>query len=283
MDKDNFYLSYSGRKCFLTCPKQYWFKYVIKEKVYSDPKDSLFGLIIGKVFEWFYEKKFWSYQNPTGLAISSIKDATELIFLKKDYAKGSDYYFEQDLNEKLVKYIPLGLDVIKKRGLLTQNSQAELDLSINYSLPNSSSTVRFVGIADFVHYNSLTDVWIYDGKAYKEREKYVDSSQLTWYATLHYIKYHVAPSRLGFIYWMFPNDPVSYVDYDSDSMRLEMRNTIEVVNKIFSDDFNAFPSDGCTICSYRSVCEDGKDFLSKKRSQNRVVIDDSIFDIENVT
>jgi hypothetical protein len=78
-----------------------------------------------------------------------------------------------------------------------------VDLSVYYA--RDGVKMRLGGRADFIH--GPKPLWIVDGKGSVHREKYVDSEQLIWYALLHYIKHHVAPDRLGFLHYRFPDDP----------------------------------------------------------------------------
>jgi PD-(D/E)XK nuclease superfamily len=277
------YLSYSGRKTFITCPKQYYFRYIEKDKTPLDPKKVMFGSIIGKVFEWFYERRLWQHPDMNQKLLECALEATELVFLQENYRKNTDYSYETGLQDDLKKYVPLGVEIIKKNALLTANSQAELDLTVVYSPPNSDITLKMAGRADFVHYKSPDDVWIMDGKAYKQREKYVDSDQLLWYATQHYIKYRVAPSRLGFIYWLFPDNPVSYIDYDSDSMRNLIKDTFDISRRILDKDFSPKPSGECHRCIFKHKCDDGQKYVARRKVETGGRIENSIFDLEDVT
>lgn len=282
ISKEDFYLSYSGRKLYLTCPKQYYFRYVLKDPARSDPKTAMFGSAIGKVFEWFYEHKMWASADPVSLALSKIGQAIQDTFEKENYIIGSDQSYETHLKADLHKFVPLGIDIIRNHRFLTVNSRAEEDLTVIYSNPSSPTSVKMVGRADFVHAFSSKDVWILDGKASKHREKYVDSDQLIWYATQYYLKYHVTPSRLGFIFWCFPDSPVSWIEYDADLMRKLVKKTVEVVDRIFDGDFPATPSGDCHRCPYRSKCDEGTIHLAKKRVESGGRIDNSVFDVERV-
>jgi CRISPR/Cas system-associated exonuclease Cas4 (RecB family) len=245
-------------------------------------KKVLLGSILGKAFEWFYERNYWKYPNLQELMISAVQEASDSVFVQEKCLKGTDLYFESNLNDDLKKYIPIGIDIIKKNKLLTSNSVAELDLSTIYS-SKDGFTMRLVGRADFVHYNRPDDVWIMDGKAYKQREKYVDSDQLIWYATLHYLKYRVAPTRIGFIYWLFPDDPVSYISYNSDNMRDLLRNTQETCLKILDKEFTAKPSGECHRCAFKGKCEEGTSYIALRRKSSAGFVEDSIFSPEDVT
>ena len=279
---DNIYLSYSGRKIYLTCPKQYYFRYILKDTSPIDVKKVLLGSILGKIFEWFYERNYWKRVDIESCMIEAGHEAIDLVYAQEKYLKGTDNSFEENLRAEVFKHIPLGVEIIKKNRLLTANSIAELDLTTNWSA-QGSYTIRLGGRADFVHYNRPDDVWILDGKAYKQREKYVDADQLIWYATLHYLKYQVAPTRLGFIYWLFPDNPMSYISYDSDTMRSLLKDTKEVCDKILDKEFTAKPSGDCHRCAFKNKCDEGISYISRRRRESGGMIDDSIFSLEDVT
>jgi hypothetical protein len=277
------YLSYSGRKTYLTCPRQYEFRYVLKDPARSDPKKSMLGSAIGKVFEWFYDQKMWAEKDPEALALSKIPDAIEYTFAHENYMPGSDYTWESSLKSDLREFIPKGIGVIRTHGFVTPYSRAEVDLTVNYSPPGSKISVKMGGRSDFIHGQTLSDVWIVDGKASKHREKYVDADQLVWYGTQHYIKYHVAPSRLGFVFWCFPDDPVKWIEFDRDSMRGLVKSLFEVCQRILDKDFQATPSGECHRCAYKGKCDDGTVYLAKRRVETGGRIDESdLLDVERL-
>lgn len=279
-DEDVQYLSYSGRQAYLTCPKQYWFQYIKKVRVQRDPKSSLFGSTIGKVFEWFYERSVWVEGNAVQKSLNFIDTAAEEIFLEKEFNPNSDPEFVEKLKEDLKKFIPPTIDVIRKNQLLSPNSRCEVKLHVNCE--SEDLKMRLGGYADFIHYINKDQVWILDGKGSKYREKYVDSEQLIWYATQHYIKYHVAPTRLGFLFYRFPDDPLKWVHYDADSMRRSISTTFDVAKKIRLEVWDPKPSTQCHRCDFSPKCDEGSKFITSRRVQSGGRIKDSMFDIEPV-
>lgn len=276
------YLSYSGRKTYLTCPKQYWFHYIVKDPSRGDKRKSMFGSAIGKLFEWFYEDKMWAEPNPEIAVLSRVKEAISFTFSNEKYSVGLDPSFESSLLEDMQHFAPIGVKIIRENGFLTPYSRAEVDLTVTYSPPDSNITIKMGGRADFIHGKNLTDIWIIDGKASKHREKYVDSDQLIWYATQHYLKYSVAPTKLGFLFWCYPDKPLSWVAYDSDSMRNLVKKTTEISKRILSKDFRATPSGECHRCPFKSKCDDGQIHLAKRRVETGGRIDENFFLIEKV-
>ena len=277
------YLSYSGRKCYLTCPLKYYFRYILQEYVMGDPRTSMFGSAIGKIFEWFYSRQLWSQPDPVVSCLSLIEEAIQTTFLREKFDGGLDPAYCESLRQDTNKFIPEGVEVIRSQAFLTQGSRAEVNLQSDYHSVKHGLTLRIGGKADFIHYKAPGEVWIIDGKASKHREKYVDSEQLVWYAAQHYIKYHIAPTRIGFVFWCFPEDPVKWVAYDNNSVRASIDQTFDVAKKIRLKKFDATPSGECHRCEYREKCDSGKKHLAKRRVETGGRIETSIFDLEHLT
>jgi hypothetical protein len=272
------YLSYSGRQSYLLCPKKYEFRYIKRIKTKSNPKDTMFGLVIGKLFEWFYNKKLWSY--PTKTFLSLIEPAIDEISTQEGFnIRQTDPKFVSDLIIDLNTYVVSTLQIIKNHHLLTLNSKSEINLTTNYYSPKYDMTIRLGGRADFIHYKD-GESWILDGKGSKHRERYSDSEQLIWYAVQHYILFHTAPTRLGFLFYRFPDDPIKWIEYDSDSIRKSIDVTFDVIKKVNLKMFSASPSTECRLCEYKLKCEEGTKFLASKKVETR--IKDTFLDLDPV-
>jgi len=280
--RNDFYISYSARKLYLTCPKAYHFRYILREKARSDPKTTMFGTIIGRVFEEFYTKRYWAEKDPLKCITSTIPGLIDETFDKEGYIRGTDASYEANLRDLLSKYVPTGLETIKKHRFLTPHSQAELDLTVRYQSDDMDYVIKLGGRADFIHGDDLTNVYILDGKASAYRDKYVDSEQLIWYATQYYLRNSVAPRRLGFVFWSFPEDPVTWVAYGSDDMRSCVSKTVTVVEKIKRGEFESKPSGECNRCSYKHLCSDGTRHLAALKVNKQGRIDTDLFDMEAV-
>jgi hypothetical protein len=92
----------------------------------------------------------------------------------------------------------------------------------------------------------------------------------------------VAPSRLGFIYYRFPKDPVQWIAYDSDALRKNLDLTCSTASNIRLKLFEATPSGECHRCDYRDKCEPGRKYVAARRVETGGRIDSSIFDLEPV-
>lgn len=283
MSESDFYLSYSGRKTYLTCPLRYKHRYVLKTEAVRDPRTSFFGSIIGKLFEWFYEDQLWAEDDPEKSVLALLPKATKTILEEEGFERSSDARYVATVEDEIRELVPSGLETIRAHRLVSENSHAELKLNVTYPSEKRGFSVRLGGKADFVHYHSPLDVWILDGKGSRHREKYVDSEQVIWYATQHYLKFHVAPSRIGFIYWRFPDDPIQWVEYGSQSIKDSLDLTLDVVEKIRLKLFDPKPSSDCHGCDYKGLCEEGTKYLAERRVASGGRIGDSIFDMDHVT
>jgi CRISPR/Cas system-associated exonuclease Cas4 (RecB family) len=273
------YLSYTGRKTYITCPQKYWFKYIRKHKVTDDPRKAIFGLVMGKIFEWFYNKKFWTSQNPERKCLESSDLAIDIVLDEKQFNRSSHPDFIRDLRRDIRKFVPLAVKSIRGHKLLTKSSRSEVDLTIDYLKDGMS--IRMGGRADFIH--GPKPVWIIDGKGSVHREKFLDSEQLIWYALLHYFKYHVTPTRLGFLHYRFPDDPIQWIMYDEQALRDTLNRTFSIATSILEGKFSPTPSGDCHRCEFCSVCLDGTRYLASRRVANGGRIGGSIFNLENVT
>lgn len=282
MSRYDLYLSYSGRRTYIICPSQYHRKYVLKERgAPKDPKDTLFGSAIGKVFEWFYERRIWSGPDVLSATSSLIDPAVSEVLREEGLGSGFDPGYVASLTEDLRTFVPYGLETIRRHRLLTPDSRAEVDLSLVYRAEKHGLTLKLGGRADFVH-RSGDDLWIQDGKASKHRERYADSEQVIWYALLHYLRHGVAPSRIGFIYWRFPDDPVQWVDYGPQSLRDSVSKTADVARSILGSRFDPTPSVACGLCPYRTSCNAGIRYMAERKVSSGGRIESSIFDLDPV-
>ena len=276
------YLSYSGRRSYMICPRKYHFMYILKESARKDPRKALLGNIIGKVFQWFYERRAWATADPVFTTMSYIDGATRVIFEQEKFDAATDPAFCTLLRQDLLKYVPQGVEIIRSNELLSAQSTAELDLAVEYSSVKHGMTLKIGGRSDFTHVKSEKNIWLMDGKASKHREKYVDAEQLIWYAVQHFLKYHIAPTRLGFMFWCFPEDPIKWISYDNAAIRGSLDKTFEVAKKIQLKQFEATPSGECHRCDFASKCDDGQRYLAKRKVETGGRIESSIFDLEQV-
>lgn len=275
------YLSYTGRKTYLTCPCKYRLRYVVKQKAVEDPKNTLFGIVMGKVFEWFYNKKLWASPNPETECLKASDLAVDDACDEKRFDRVAHPDFMAELRSSVRTFIPTTIQAIKDHRLLNTASRSEVDLTVDYYSKEHGFSLRIGGRSDFVH--GPKPLWIVDGKGSVHREKYVDAEQLIWYSVQHYLKYHVAPDRLGFLHYRFPSDPVQWIVYDESSMRANLAKTFEIATRIRRGDFAATPSGECHRCEFRSMCPDGEKYLASRRVASGGRVEDSIFDLENVT
>lgn len=277
-DAHDLYLSYSGRRSYLLCPTQYKFQYIDHYDRITDPKQTMFGSVIGKVFEWFYSRKIWSEPDVKNSLLSLINPAIKLISEKEKFDVNSDLIFMQSLRDELQYYITCGIDTIRNNKLLTPDSRAEVDLTIMYT---RGITIKIGGRADFIH-GDRNNTWIIDGKGSKYRDKYLDSDQLIWYALQYYLKYHIAPTRLGFVFWKFPEDPIQWIDYDNNSLRASLNLTFEIAEKIRNREFGLKLSNACKFCGFHQYCSDGREYVKAMQVESVKYVENSIFDLEQL-
>jgi CRISPR/Cas system-associated exonuclease Cas4 (RecB family) len=272
---NNVYLSYSGRSAYLTCPKRYKFRYIDEKPEVSDRRTSLFGIVIGKIFEWFYERKFWAESDVVKVSLDSIESALNGVLEKEKIQ--IDNEFREKLLADLTYFVPFGVKTIKDNKLLSFNSRAEVKLDVIYRFDDLE--IKIGGRADFIHISDNV-VWILDGKGSRWKDKYVDPEQLIWYATQFFLKYHVAPARLGFVFWKFPEDPIQWISYNDDSIRINLKQTVNVIRRILNKEFDSKQTSYCNLCGYAQHCEDGTAYITAHKLTKTNRVQDSVLDIE---
>ena len=280
---DNIYLSYSGRKSYQVCPRKYACRYVTREVSKRDPRSSFLGSTAGVIFEWFYSNQIWADPDPVGKCVSLIDTAIDYTFAREKWDPHEDPTVRGNLQVELSKMVPDGIEIIRSNGFLTPYSRAETDLTVTVQRADSNLSIKMGGRSDFIHGQSPNDVYILDGKASRHRDKYVDPEQLIWYAAQHYIKYHVIPSRLGFVFWAFPADPVMWIDFNGNDLRKNVDTTFDIAKKIRLKMFDPTPTEECYRCDYQSKCDDGIKYLARRRLETGGRIEDSIFLLEDVS
>lgn len=222
------YLSYSGFKNYESCPANYWHTYINKTAP-PEPDNgvnSLYGSIVGNVFESFYADRIWRHKD----FLTRLVDLVEPSYRKAiSSQRGSRVY---DWNDKRSNYpsldalltdcretIPSGVRMIKENSLLGPQAEAEMKLDSKFGPHIVGGRADFV-IRRIPPYN---DTIILDGKGSRHGLKYVDGkplkkgkkvegTQLKWYAMLHKERIGHLPDKLGYLLWKFyERDPEVFV------------------------------------------------------------------------
>jgi hypothetical protein len=246
------YLSYSGYKTYRDCPMAYWHKYV-NRTVPVEPDNcvnSLYGSVVGALFESFYKGQLWRNFGKTEAALIErvpsmldevIRDATShrqrfgqpsVLLWKGPKRDGKDpranYRSTEELTEDIKQGVSNGLLTIKSQYLLGEGAQAEVSLD---------SVVRghdLAGRSDFLVRRSYhRDLVILDGKGSKFREAFTDTTQLKWYGMLHRLRHKTYPDRLGFVYWRYkPPDSLDWVPFTRDDLAELLEEVLKTVPRI---------------------------------------------------
>lgn len=277
------YLSFSGFKTYSQCPKQYWHKYVDKTTPPNPDNcvNALFGSTVGVLFEYFYAREYWRLPDVEQRMKNEASEVLDKVIREDQRGKILDWndekanYNNRDgLVEDIQLAIPRGLQIIRENRFLGPVSIAEMKLDYKYG------NHMVGGRADFVIERSKEkDILILDGKGSKHGKKYVEDSQLKWYAFLYEQHKGRLPDKLGFVFWRFEGQKaVHWIDVDRAdilSLRDEVLGTMDRVEKsvrhltVLSESpkshfeareeyFPAQPSFSCNLCSYLPLCDDGK-------------------------
>jgi len=296
------YISYSGYKLYEKCPFAFWHQYILKTLVPENGLNSLYGSVVGIIFEVFFRDKLWRVPNLID-TLHSLVEPTLKKVIDEQVSKGrvidwadpkAIYPCRSKLLEDIHDTLPRGLEAIKKNSLMGPRMDAELKLDSKFG--------KYVvgGRADFViqRVRPFSDLVILDGKGSKHREKYVDGhalkaggkvegTQLKWYSFLYKERFGALPDKLGYLFWKFEGErAIEWVPFTSeevDDLRELVLTTLKRIDRSESrikeqegkpqaqDDlrqelFGTQPGFGCGLCQFNTICEDGK---KKVRAQQR--------------
>jgi hypothetical protein len=282
------YLSYSGHKTYSVCPKQYWHSYLDKtapEKP-ENKVNSLYGSVVGTLFEIFYADRLWMKKGVEELLLSMAEETLDRIVVKetqkgvveyKDKDKASNYKDRAALLKDVRESIPRGIGIIRYHRLLGTDAEAEVKLD------SWVGGHRIGGRADFImtRLRPHGDLVILDGKGSKWREKYVDPWQLKWYAMLYREKHAAVPDALGFVFWRSdPEEGMDWVPFsrlDLDELKEAVlvsathieagKAKLDEVGKaeqaqVLHELFPAKPSRDCKLCAFLATCMEGQAYES---------------------
>ena len=286
------YLSYSGFKSYTSCPRMYWHQYIGKTKLVipENAVNSLYGSIVGNLFETFYSAKLWREtgveQKLLGLVPSHFlkvvaKETREgggrTIRWKPEDSK-ANYASPDALLDDVRVTIPRGLSIIRQHRLLGP-TQSEAEVKLDHTVDGHT----IGGRADFLikRIAPYLDLVLIDGKGSKWRDKYVDVRQLKWYAMLHRLKHGFMPDKLGFVFWRFEAErAMDWVDF-SEAELVELQGAVlstmqrieettaqlatlggSDVPSALRETFPPSPGERCRLCAFRLVCPEGQHFDS---------------------
>lgn len=278
------YISFSGFSTHEGCGLEYWHGYVNKTKP-LDPDNkanSLYGSVVGALFQEFYDQKLWS--NPKTVKSVLVERAASVLdrIIYKETKKGnvvdfskkpSTYQSKEDLLEAIVEAIPTGLRIIKTHRLLSH------DVGTEVVLDQTLRGHKVAGRADFVLTLEQNKTTILDGKGSLYRDRYSKPLQLYWYAMLFREIRGVLPDQIGFLYWRFePDKALDWIELSEsrvDTLRQDVLDTADRIDlnqrrlDVLSGDekislrdelFFATPGKNCKFCRYLSICDTGTNY-----------------------
>ncbi len=281
------YLSFSGWKKFVTCPRSYWYTYVDKTVLHTPENrvNSIYGSTVGRLFELFYNEQIWKKSNTKDILLGMVEDELDET-LRKEERTGmiewsdskANYKSREELTADIRETIPRGLSIIRLHRLIGHDAKAEvkLDTVINGHMIGGRADFVMTRVAPF------DDLVILDGKGSRHRGSYVDDRQLLWYAMLYRLRYRVVPDKLGFVYWRSePEKSLDWVQISEpllDQMQTTVLEYAERINQgvedlakgdddhrrlVMAEVFQPQPGSKCRLCSYTAICTDGRNFMSK--------------------
>lgn len=280
------YLSYSGYKLFKSCPRAFYHRYLDKTvpPERENKVNSLYGTVVGLLFETFYAERLWSQKGVAALLGARAAATLDQAIVREqrggmvDFSDPKSNYKSKDaLLDDIRAAIPRGLGIIRHHRLLGKDALAEVKLDW------TTGPHTIGGRADFILTRIApdNDLLILDGKGSKWREKYVDVTQLHWYAMLYQKHHGRLPDRLGFVFWRCEaGEAVDWVEVDEGVTDSLCRDVVRTMDEIAAqwgemeklgtnerlplvmEHYGAKPDrGGCRLCAYSSVCPEGRSLL----------------------
>ena len=287
MAYSNTYLSYSGWKLHENCGGAYWHRYINKTRTPPDNRvNMLYGESVGTLFEKFYSDRIWKADDAVAELLSMVDPTMERI-VKNETNRGGVFNWKEkglkpgnrsfdDVKEEVKESVPRGVAIIRHHRLLGVKAGAEVKLD------STIGGARWGGRADFLIQRARpdNDLVLIDGKGSRYRERYVDRSQLKWYAILHQELRGRLPDKLGFLFWRYePEESMDWIDFDQREIDI-LKDTVLASIKTIENGkrqmvkepgeatlksvFPVKPSGECRFCSYLTMCPQGSEFLEKK-------------------
>lgn len=285
------YLSYSGYKLYVECPRAYYHRYIAKTRPAKPDNrvNMLYGDAVGKIFEKFYADRMWrgssvvedlkSLVDPTLKRIVNYETKRGGVFDWKDPKLKKGTRSLEEVRKDVLETIPRGLRIIKNHRLLGKDAAAEVKLDVDLE------GHRIGGRADFImtRIEPHGDYVIVDGKGSKYREKYVSERQLRWYAMQHRLKFGTIPDSLAFLFWRFePEESMDWFETSERDLDELQQGVLSSIGKIETSTkelvqlgrgakpgaiFMATTGQHCSLCSYVEECPEGKTSLSDESKE----------------
>jgi hypothetical protein len=244
-------LSYHGYKSYMECPLKYFLtavKHVAPTK-YMDEYNFVFGSVIQKVFENFYNDELW---RRGALARDIVKNSVIPIFNGVVRSKTIDWGKHDKGQDELLAdclfYVDKNVDVIRDHKLIGEYARSEVAI-----FTKIHNNLEINGRLDFLLKQNGKSM-ILDGKG--NVKKNADTEQLYWYALLYLLRNKVLPDSLWFWYYRFPEDPLKKIDFDVPTLKALKDSVVEMSSRIVRNKFDATPSSkSCFWCPYSGSCK----------------------------
>lgn len=280
------WLSYSGYKQYKNCPKQYWLKRIKKQTPPEQDSrhNAAIGTVVQRVYEDFYNEELWRKGAKTSDELLARAEVYLWEYVENEYIDWDDFSCRftgpTDVLAEILEMVPKVLTGIKREKFLGPYAKSEIDIKVRFGQEDF-----LLGYLDFVIRTPEDELLLLDGKASRHRDKYVDETQLHFYALLFYLRYKRLPDRMGFFFYHFADDPeqaMQWIDVDKAKIRDLRRDIEDVIYEIKQgkkkrSTFEANPvAKNCRYCLWESVCDERlqqKSANRKKRASKQPQLD----------
>lgn len=262
------YFDYSKLSTYRKCPQFYKWKYIDckNPKVPPNMYYALPGIIIQKIFEYFYNNEWYRKKSecrPFMYKKASEIYETTLKYTKVNWLDPIAKKTKHQVYEEFLEMIGKNLDLIKEKKLLGAFAKSEYVLQSYF---DDNKYVIFKSKVDFL-INNQDGTQILDGKATSNKSSYIkDPTQLIFYAMMFLYKYKKLPDKIG--YWFWRDATIKYIDFTKDDIDKLKEDIKKVLYDIYKKKFDATPShSSCLFCNYKEECFERKKFVATKQAE----------------
>ena len=270
---------FSQYDLYKKCPQSYKWKYIENRKPKTPPNFyyALPGVVIQKIFEYFYNKEW--FRKRAACREFMYSQAPEIFnktlgYMTVNWTDKIAKKTKSDVYDEFLEMIGRNLDVIKEHKLLGKFAKSEFKIIQFFG---NNKHVQLTSKIDFLIHNHL-GMQILDGKATSNKSSYIKNpAQLFFYAMMYKYQYKKYPDKTG--YWFYRTGEIHYIDFTDSDIEALQEDMKDVLYKIYKKKFDATPEySACLFCNYKDECLDRIKDQNEKAAAKAEIISQSDLD-----
>lgn len=225
---------------------------------------ALMGIVLARAIEHLYNDELWRDPKNLQQKLTDLVTREFTLSLPEKTIDWSKAPSRQEMLDVCLQGTLGYLRTMKANRLLGPYARSEVEL-----LGWVDKYTPVAGRPDVIVRRDDTGVTIVDGKNSLTPGKYTNPDQLRWYALCFYLAYHTMPSRLGFVYFRYPegSPPKDHppeqpwtgmvdVPFNREDLKAIGERAVATTKSMYKEMFDPTPSSSaCRFCDYRTVCD----------------------------